>query len=788
MKQLILILSFLSLYQAEAFQAPKNAVLGQISGTVVDEDLGDPIPYATVLINNSEGKFVAGNSSQDDGTFIIKDIPEGSYTFQVQFIGYKTYSKPLEITSSNKLVEIGRIQLEADIAALDDVNIIAERSAIEQKIDRKVINIGKDLTTSGASAADIMGNLPTLTVDQDGNIAMRGNDNVRILVDGKPTNIPAAQLLKQIPSTSIKSVELITNPSAKYNPEGMSGIINIILHKNSNLGFNGNLNTGVTFARDTRANGSIDMNYRAGKFNFFANLGGNTGKREMNGKIQDLDDNLEENIYIQNDNNSYLYKVGVDFYLNDKNTFSIYTNQNNSYGKPVGLITIDYFEDPASNITQNFLLDNEGVSSTYNFDYKRDFDKEGHNLELEVNYNEGDNTEIATFNFAGGGTNYVSYRDDVTDDNSNTTVNLDYINPLSEKTKLELGAEARLRESHNTYTTTNTNLNNSDYTYDNSIYSLYSTYGQTFEKWSYQLGARLEQYNVDATLNGQKIFEDDYITLYPTAFLSYTLSEKKTLQINYGRRVDRPSLSQVNPVREFSTPRITGVGNPELDPQFTNSVELNYTQNFDKGSLTAGTFYRFIQNEINQIFLEDPEDPSKLILTHVNGEDNTAFGIELSGSYKPTKWWSINSSFEVYNQNNRGVLANEQIEVKNTSFNFRINNSFKATKDLTFQLFGYYRAPEKDLQFKSDPFYFVNTGARYNFLKDKATLSLNFTDILNSQSFTFNAERPTRQIGKFNPDSQTVFIGFSYRFGGGKSNALKRKNRDDNEKDGGGLF
>jgi len=788
MKQLILILSLFSLLQANAFQASKTSVLGQISGTVIDKDLGDPIPYATVLINNSEGKLVSGNSSQDDGSFIIKDIPEGIYTLQVQFIGYKTYSKSIDIDSGNKLVNIGSIPLEADIASLDDVTIVAERSSIVQKIDRKVINIGKDLTTSGASASDIMGNLPTLTVDQDGNIAMRGNSNVRILVDGKPTNVPAAQLLKQIPSTSIKSVELITNPSAKYNPEGMSGIINIILHKNSNLGFNGNINTGVTFGTNTRANGSLDMNYRTGKFNFFTNIGGNFGKKDIKGRLFREESNSQEDIFYQNDNNSYLYKVGVDFYLNDKNTFSFYTNQNRSQGEPLGVIKITNFNDLSLNLTQNFFMDNEGLSSTYNFDYKSEFKKEGHNIELEVNYNEGDNTEIALFEFEGGGNNFTSYRDDVSNNNSNTTINLDYVNPLSDKSKLELGLEARNRETDNSYITTNANLNDANYSYDNSIYSFYTTYGQSFEKWSYQLGARLEQYDVEAILDGNKIFEDDYLTVYPTAYVTYTLSEKKTLQLNYGRRVDRPSLSQVNPIREFSTPRITAVGNPELDPQFTNSVEFNYTQNFDKGSLTAGTFYRFIQNEINQTFLEDPEDPSKLLLTHLNGDDNTAFGLELSGSYKPTKWWSINSSFEIYNQNNRGVIGDQFVENENTSFNFRMNNSFKATEDLTFQLFGYYSAPGQDLQFESEAFYFVNTGARYNFLKDKATLSLNFTDIFNTQKFTFSAEQPFKQKGKFNPESQTVFVGLSYRFGGGKNKALRRKNRDDNEKDGGGLF
>ena len=788
MKQLFLILSLFSLLQANAFQATKGAVLGQISGKVIDKDLRDPIPYATVLINDPEGNLVSGNSSLDDGSFIIKDIPEGSYIFQVQFIGYKTYSKSIEISSGNKLVNIGTIPLEADIASLDDVTIIAERSTIEQKIDRKVINIGKDLTTSGATASDIMGNLPTLTVDQDGNIAMRGNDNVRVLVDGKPTNVPVAQLLKQIPSTSIKSVELITNPSAKYNPEGMSGIINIILHKNSNLGFNGNLSTGLTFGKNTRANGSVDMNYRTGKFNFYTNIGGNIGKKDFNGKIFREESNSQDDLFVQNDNNSYLYKVGVDFYLNDKNTFSFYTNQNKFLGEPIGIIKITDFNDLSTILTQNFFLDTDGLSSTYNLDYKREFEKDGHNIELELNYNEGENTEIAIFEFEGGANNFTSYRDNVANDNSNTTINLDYVNPLSETSKLELGAEARMRETDNTYKTTNLNLDNANYIYDNNVYSFYTTYGQSFDKWSYQLGARLEQYDVEAILNGTKIFEDDYLTVYPTAYVTYTLSDKKTLQLNYGRRVDRPSLSQVNPVREFSTPRITGVGNPELDPQFTSSIEFNYTQNLDKGNFTGGVFYRFIQNEINQTFLEDPEDPSKLLLTHINGDDNTAFGLELSGSYKPTKWWSINSSFEIYNRNNRGVIGEEFIENENTSFNFRINNSFTATENLTFQLFGYYRAPEQDLQFESKAFYFVNTGARYSFLDNKATLSLNFTDIFNTQEFRFTADKPYKQEGIINPESQTVFVGLSYRFGGGKNKALRRKNRDDNEKDGGGLF
>lgn len=784
MNKLILIIAFLITALGQAGNEP----IGKISGTVIDKELNEPIPYATIIINNLEGALVSGNTSGDDGTFVVDKIEAGEYIFQVQFIGYKTHSQKITISSNNANINFGVIALEPELAQLDDVNIVAERSTIEQRIDRKVINVGKDLTTAGASASDIMGNLPTLTVDQDGNIAMRGNDNVRILVDGKPTNIPAAQLLKQIPSTSIKSIELITNPSAKYNPEGMSGIINIILHKNTNLGFNGNINTGVTVGENTRYNGSLNLNYRTGKFNFFGNLGGNWGKRPQNALIEDFTNNTEQSLLLLSDNNSMLYKAGVDFYLNDNNTFSFFTNQNRFNGETSGDIDVFFLNNAEPNIFQNFLFDNENISSTYNAVYKRTFEKEGHSLELEADYNIIDGSDIGKFDISGGGGNFASYTDNTKNDINNTTINLDYINPLSETSKLELGAEARLRNSESVYRSTNQNIPAADFEYDNSIYSLYATFGQNFEKWSYQMGARLEQYDVEATNNAQRIYEDDYITVYPSAFTTYKITDMKTLQLSFGRRVDRPGLSQVNPVRDFSSPRITVVGNPELDPQFTNSLELNYTQNYTKGNLNAGLFYRVINNEINQTLLLDPEDPNKLILTFTNGDDNAAYGAEISGSYKPFKWWSLNPSFELYTRNIRGVVGDQYVEVENTAYNFRLNQTFNATKKLSFQLFGMYRSKAQLLQIEAQEMYFINAGARYNFLNDKATLSLNFNDIFDTQRFQFESELPYSQRGTFKPDSQTVYLGFSYNFGGGKNSALKRKNRDDNEAQGGGLF
>ncbi|MDT0643504.1 TonB-dependent receptor [Zunongwangia sp. F363] len=785
MKQLFFIITLFAASLTHAFNEP----FGKISGSVIDAELQEPIPYATIIINDEEGKLVTGITTGDDGSFSINKVEDGNYELKVQFIGYKTFTKELSISSENRSLDLGTIALQPEVAQLNDVMVVAERTTIEQRVDRKVINVGKDLTITGASASEIMNNIPSVNVDQDGNIALRGNSNVRVLIDGKPTNMDPAQLLKQIPSTSIKSIELITNPSAKYNPEGMSGIINIVLHKNANDGFNGNLNTGLTVGEHARFNGSLDMNYRKGKLNFYGNFGTDLGPRFNQGRIWLPEQDLLQAFDIDNKRESYLYKVGVDFYLNDKNTFSFYTNQNYYNGGPEGALRVIYENNPAQNLTQFLDMNFDNINSTYNFVYDRKLEKEGHTIQAEVNYNNFDEEENSFFNFEGATDGLAPYEDLVYERRENIITNVDYVNPLSEKTKLEMGLEARLLDTDNHYNTTNASFQDSDYQYNRDIYSFYTTYGQNFEKWSYQVGARLENFQVDAIYNGEKVFEDNYLTIYPSGFLSHTPDEKNTYQLSYSRRVDRPGFGQVNPIREVSSPRLTVTGNPELKPQFTNSVEFNYTRNFiNKGSITGGVFFRNINDEINQVIVEDQEESGSLLLGYDNFEDNNSYGLELSANYKFTDWWSTNTSFEAYSQELKGVVGTEYLETNNTTFNFRTSHSFKATDDLTFQLFGFYRGWDEGLQMRMKPIYFMNLGGRYSFLEDKATISLNFNDIFNTQEYRFVDGRPFPQRGRFKGETQTVYLGFSYRFGGGKNKALKRKNRDDNEAGGGGMF
>jgi len=784
---------------------------GSVSGRVIDQNEGQAVSFAAIVIKSAtDEKTLTGGITTEEGEFLIEKLPEGDFMLEVQFIGYKTYKTTFHISSNQKKIVLGTISLESESTELSEVELVAERSTIEQKVDRKVINVGKDLTTVGPTASDIMNNIPSLNVDQQsGEITMRGNSNVRVMIDGKLSNVPVAQLLKQIPSTSIKSIELITNPSAKYNPEGMSGIINIILHKNANIGFNGNLNMGLTKGLEAKFNNSLDLNYRNGKFNLYGNAGTNIGKYVNEGEINRTNENSQQLIDVLSNDKSYLYKLGVDFYLNDKNTLSFFTNQNYYDGLTDVDTEVLYPDNPQLNLGQFLVTDQDNHSQQYNFDYKLLFGKEGHSVELEADHNIFESEEVANFDLRGAYP-IPDYSDFVDTRRTQTTVNLDYVNPVDSLSKLELGLQTRLFETDTDYRSTGLSYNaagelvptaTTAFLYDMDIYSAYATYSRTSGKWSYQVGVRVENVEVKADTNQVRAFTDSYTELYPSGFLTYSQSEKNQFQLSVGRRVDRPGLSQVNPIREFATPLISSFGNPSLRPQFTFSYELNYTRRFKPGSLTAGVFYRTITDEINRAFFVDRLDLNRVILTYDNFDDTEAIGVEVSSNLRLAEWWNVNASFDLYNQTQRGLseslptdisnpgvedIITEEISVDNTIWNLRINNSLKATKKLTFQVFGMYRGRSQTLQFVQEPMYMINTGARYSFAEGKGTISLNVNDVFNWMRADISAERPFPQTARFIWESRSLFLGLSYRFGSGKNRALSRKRRDKNTKQGGG--
>ncbi|WP_299552133.1 TonB-dependent receptor [Seonamhaeicola sp.] len=795
---------------------PENAdAKGTIFGKVLDAKLNQPLPYVNVVITNAKGETLTGGITSDDGSFKIAKISEGNITVNIQYIGYKTYTKNITIGKGSYRVNLGNILLEEEAESLEAVTVVAEVSTIQQKVDRKVVNVGKDLANMG-TATDIMTAVPSINVDaQTGDISLRGNQNVTVMVDGKLSNIPTAQLLRQLPSTSIKQIELITNPSAKYNPEGMSGLINIILHKNTNIGFNGGLSTGLQYQREAKFNSSLNMNYRNGKVNVYGSYGNNIRKGVNFGEIKQIENNSFQAIDLRNNNKSHLYKIGIDFYLNDKNTISFFTNQNTFDGKNDAtseFIFNDLMGNDQKQVTNSF---SENSSSQYNFNYKLDFNKSGQHLELEVDHNDFDNT-TDTDNGQIGNSLRPDFIELTETDRNRTTINLDYVDPLSENAKLELGLQARLfdnnifyesdarvRNENGDYIPTTT-----DYDYKRDIYSAYINYNKKIDKWSYQVGLRAENVTVDAVASEVDLssnetllipFENEYFQVYPSVFLTYAPSEKHSYQLSYSRRIDRPSVGQVNPIPEWNTPLVSNFGNQSLEPQFTNSIEFNYTKNLKSGSITGGVFYRIIEDEINRAVKVDRSDlqSNRIILTFDNFSNTTAYGFELSSNYRPTKWWSLNASFDLYSQTQKGIaesidptlsnptendIIEETVTVENTIWNFRVFNNLRVSKKLTFTAFGMYRGKNTGLNFEVDPMYFVNLGMRYSFLDNKATFGLSFNDVFNTQRIAIVSERPYLQTANFSPEFRTFSVNFNYRFGKSKYRAKSRKRRDNDEK------
>lgn len=821
MKQLIT-LCLAMLFIAQNTQATNNntdaLVDGSISGTVLDASLNEPLPYVNIIVKNEQGETVTGSITDNNGKFKITKIPEGNITVTAQYIGYKPVVKELVINRRNRKHNLGNIRLEEEAASLDAVTVIAETSTIQQKVDRKVITIGKDLAATG-TASDIMVGVPSVSVDaQTGDISMRGNQNVRVMVDGKLSNIPTSQLLKQIPSASIKSIELITNPSAKYDPDGMSGIINIVLHKNTMVGFNGSLNTGFSHEYRPKFNSGIDMNYRNGKFNVFGSYNNSIEKNRNYGAIDRTDENTLQNVEILDKEKSHVFKVGLDFYLNDKNTLSVFTNQT-FFDEGTNAET-DIFYGNSTFQNQFIGNDNENSSQQYNFNYKLDFNKEGQNLELEVDYNQYEGDSRTDNAFSGSANNRSNFFETNDSERNRATINLDYVDPLTENSKLELGLQARLFNNEIDYESDGRSQNMAGeyipsltyFDYSRDIYSAYINYSKKVNKWNFQLGLRAETVKVETlaketNLNTNVVtdtpFNNDYFEVYPSAFVTYASSDKNSYQLSYSRRIDRPGVGQVNPLPEFNTPLISKFGNQDLLPQFTNSFEFNYTRKLDKGTITAGVFYRIINDEISTVVNVDRADFNRLILTDDNFDNTSSYGFELSSSYRPTKWWMLNGSFDLYSQTQKSIserltvspevavesdIITETVKVDNVAYNFRIFNNFRVSNSLSFTAFAFYRGANESIQFDVDPMHFVNLGMRYSFLNNKATFAFSYNDVFNTMKFAAEANRPFRQDVEFNWESNTWNVTLNYRFGGGKFRAKSRKQRDEDEKQGGGIF
>lgn len=750
---------------------------GQVAGSVQDVE-GHGLPFVSIEIY-SKGEvqdLISGGMTDENGNFLIEQVPYGTYEMVLMAVGFA--DKVQDITVDQPKVDLGKIILGSEIVALEGANIVAEVSQYRTEIDKRVVDVGKDLISAGADAAAVLNNIPSVSVDQQtGELSLRGNENVKVMVDGKPSNVPAAQLLKQLPSNSIAKVEIITNPSAKYDPEGNSGIINIITHKNKRQGYNVGLDLGFTQGDNSRHNGSINANVNTGSFNFFGNYNANLGKNRFHGNVQNFETLLDQSFDITDENNSQVFKLGFDWFISEKTALTLYTNQ--FFYKGNGFASANVFENSTNTLYEN-LSDSEGdyKNGDYSLNFKQDFGKEDHNIVLDAIYSKSDSEDTRNY--------WNSFPEDIYDElregaNNNTRINLDYTNQIIDGGKIEGGIQFRQEQTESNIISTQTLTTfddppmefspNADFDFTRNIYSAYGNYGQKFGKFAMQLGVRVEQvdekadYFVEPT--GEGIYEKDYVEFYPSAFFTYDITERGQLSLNYSRRVDRPSIGQLTPVPEWRTATMLSIGNPELKPQFTNSYEMGYLQRFKGGSLNATVFYRRVNDMIFRYLERDENDPNLINQRYINYDESDSYGLELSANYKPIKWWSFNASFDVFS--NKFYLNNEDLEVKEvtgTPWNFRINNTITLTQNLSLQNFFMYRGKFKFVQGEMQPMWRFDLGARYTFMDRKATFSVRVSDIFKTFHAEAHIDNPTPGIGKFNWESQTLYVGFSYNFGG----------------------
>ncbi|WP_010133945.1 outer membrane beta-barrel family protein [Ochrovirga pacifica] len=767
----------------------------QIIGKIISKTTQEEVPFVTIFIKNP--KETRTSLADEEGSFLAKNLQQNNYLITVEAIGYKPYQQRISF-NNQPLLDLGTILLEEDVQALKAVELRAETTSIEQKIDRLVIKVGKDLTNVGTDAASVLDNVQSVAVDQQtGELSLRGNSNVVVLIDGKPTNIPTDQLIKQLPANAIKNIELITNPSAKYSPEGNSGIINIELVKDTRSGFNGSINASATYGRNFRGNTGGNFNYKIKNLNFFANYNFRGGQDDIKGRITRNDN--EQNTYGLNNRNNHFVKLGSDIDLDKKTSISLFTVQ--TFNELNYRNTTQIFNTSGNLINNSiFDLDREPRSQTYDASFHKKFNDKKHTLDFGVSYNTRQAPEDSDWlDYLKSPENrQYNYNEVIDSESKRWIVNLDYAQPFGDDISIETGIDIRYwrNEKSNISTQLVNNKNNeletkglNDFDFNRKIYAAYFNYRQQIDKLGIQAGLRTELYDLDATFYAKideqnNLVTDEIISVYPSFFATYEVTDKDQLQFSYSRRVDRPSIKQLNPIRTWGTPLMISQGNPELQQQFTNSFELRYNRKVSGGNLSATGFFRRINDFISRSLSKDTQVQNRILLSYDNFDTADNLGIELAAYLKFTSWWNFNGSTDFYYQQQQGIVNNQLTTADNVLFNFRLNNKFTLGKKWSLQIMQMYRGHDENIQREREPMFLMNLGASRKILNNKGVLTLGASDIFNVFRARFNIVNPIEQEGEFNWESQNITLSFTYNIG--NQFKQKRRNRPGEDQDAGG--
>jgi len=806
-------ITFLSVFS----QKPQNNQIS-ITGNIIDSNTKEPLEYATVVLNNLETKQLSGGITDEKGNFTIKIIP-GTYDISFEFISFKTIKISKKIINSS--LNFGTIKLSEDSDKLDEIVIIAEKSTVEIRLDKRIYNVGKDMTVKGGSASDVLDNVPSVDVDVEGNVSLRGNENVRILIDGKPSalvGLSGSDALRQLPANAIERVEVVTSPSARYDAEGTAGILNIILRKGVATGLNGSLNT--TIGDPIQYSIASNINFRTKKINFFTNLGyrnsSSPGKFLTN--LSTFENESVNSLRIEDRDferkrNGYNINLGLEYFLSNESSITGTYFYRDSGNKNLSTNAIQVFD--VNNILEYSdvrVQDEDEIDETsqISLNYTNNINSSGHKLTIDFQYSDSKEIETAFIDDS-----LASEKNITTENSKSTLIQSDYVLPIGEHMQFELGYRGDFQDLNSNFLVNRIpelDFNPSNnLTFKQNVNAIYSQFGNKINKFSYLLGLRTEITDVKVRLtNTNENFDYRYTEVFPTINFGLERTDNQSFTLGYSRRLRRPRYWYLNPFESRNSQNVIYKGNPGLIPTFTNSFDLGFLQKIGKLTLNSSIYFQHSVNAIqrvsrDEIRLLDGVNQVITIREPINLASEDRYGFELTANYNPSKKVRLSGSFNVFQQESKGLYEYNKFSIDETSGAItsmpetqdlgNINNSWFSRFNATFTLPWKiqmqnrlsYRGPRYTAQSESKGMFSANIALSRDVFSEKGTLVLNVSDVFNSRkwrstNFNPNKENPTSINSQ---ESQwrvrQISLNFTYRFNQKKNQGRERRGGEDYE-------
>lgn len=789
---------------------------GTVSGTVVDKTSGVPIEGADVTIHRlKDSTLVKGTSTDAKGSFTV-EVPFGRYYLRANIVGYNFATvSGIAVNPNSTSVVLEPVKLTTGNATTEEILVEGEKSLIEFHPDKKVFNVSKSLTSQGGTLIDLLKEIPAVTVDQDNNISLRGSEGVKIMIDGRTSGLEGSNrsaILESIPASEVESIELVTNPSAKYEAEGSSGIINIILKKNDNKGFGYNGTLGLNLGTGDKYNGQFSLALKNNKVNLYGNY--NFNSRQFISSGTDQRYNYISNLaYFSDEVNSgkrkmqgNMFKLGLDYYLNQQNTIGVlFSFRGSKRGRSDIGTTKEY--DPNGNLTSDYFntinSDEDGLNFDINANYTLRFKTPQQVLSAELRYSRDKDEEFTnTFDSYNSPVNLTpSNRNEIENQiDDSYSAQADYVHPFSKDIKLEAGYKGtnkkrdddyRIEEldySQNQYVT-NYNFSNR-FIYKEQIHGAYAIYTQQVGSFGFSLGTRVELTLINGELvSPSQVFDKNYIDFFPSLSLSQKLSKTSEIQLSYAKRINRPRFGQLNPfvsVSMMGGSNNLSQGNPNLNPEFTDSYELSYIHYLPIGTVTPSVFYRQTKDEIARSI--QLIDSVTTLTSFVNYNSSRYYGGEIMINSQPLKIWSLNGTFSYYKTEVDASNLVSGLTNDGYSWSARAASNLILPADLSFQLTYMYHGKRISAQGTFEPVQMLDAGLKKDLFDKNLSITFRVSDIFNTAKFKANVYGADfSQISERSRDSRTFFLNISYKFGQQEKKPDRRKkneNNDNNEDEG----